>query len=542
MTIEEEDRVIESSSVLSDIFNSDISRIDSIRTYYIAAAELAVTFNTQDIIDIFNRRLNTTTWQRIKASPARFDAVKSVIESTQSKSTPIDAAKEKLETHELVVLICDSILADERLFAMADTAEFYIYSNGVYVLDPADRRIERLIRDRIEKYYKGIGTVKTASVYIVNECKAYLISRSHVDRESIDAAWHSSNHINFKNGLFDISTWTLGPHDPGMLSINQFPVEYNSDAKCPAINDFLDSCELGNSNISMLAEFTGYCLTPDTRYEKALLLLGSGSNGKTVFLNLFKEILGRENFSTESLHSMGKPFRLANMYGKSANVYPDMKDSKVEDLEPFMASVGDDSILTAEKKYKNSFQFRPTAKTIVSANHAPPAHADNYAYFRRWLIIEFPKKFDSSNRDRDLLQKLVVESEKSGFLNMMLAGLKRLRANKQFTDEPEPELIARAYRMNSDPIAVFVEEKCGECRNDDEPTPKNSVFDRYVTWCTENRIEPKSLTAFSHRLKGLGYPPRATHFRDEPRVYYYENLRVLPVRQSIFRNIVVPDK
>jgi len=455
--------------------------------------------------------------------------------ATVNKADPMQSATGttgKMETQELVMYIGDLILARTHMFTMADTSEFYIYTDGVFTPDTAKSQIKELIRRRTEEYYSMVGCPKTASKYFVSECIDYIESRTHISRESLDVLWRESDFINFKNGMYKLSTRTLLPHAPEFFSIVQFPVIFDPAATCPEIDRFLQSCGLDDGNIATLTEFAGLCLTPDVSFEKALLLHGTGSNGKTVVLNLLKTIIGRANFSSESLHSMSKPFRLANLYGKSANVFPDLKGTKVEDLEPFMISVGGDSELTGEKKYQNTFTFHPTAKIVVSANKPPSTHADHTAYYRRWLIIPFTKKFDLATKDRKLIRRLTTEAEKSGFLNAILEGLHRLHERDRFTTEHDITATAIEYRMLSDPIAVFVDEKCTECSDSGGPDPKQVIFNCFVNWCSKNEIEPGSLSKFGRRLKDLGYPAKDYHGKNEPHLYFYENLRLKETRQS----------
>jgi len=75
----------------------------------------------------------------------------------------------------------------------------------------------------------------------------------------------------------------------------------------------------------------------------------------------------------------------------------------------------------------SSFPFVNRAKLTFSCNVVPEVYEDTTAFFRRWIIIQFPHTFDSAKADKDLPKKLTTAEEFSGILNFALEGLNRLR-------------------------------------------------------------------------------------------------------------------
>ena len=68
-----------------------------------------------------------------------------------------------------------------------------------------------------------------------------------------------------------------------------------------------------------------------------------------------------------------------------------------------------------------------------SANKIPESDDETYAYYHRWLILEFEKIFDG-NRDTKLIDKLTKPEELSGLLNLDLIAPKKLRNDNGFKD------------------------------------------------------------------------------------------------------------
>src|SRR5437764_2297723 len=113
-----------------------------------------------------------------------------------------------------------------------------------------------------------------------NEIIAHIKYRTMVNREEFD---NDINVINVKNGLLNIMTDELKPHTPEYLSFVQLPVGYDSNATCPKIIKFLTQV-LSKEDISILVRVLGYCLLRSPCYEKPLMLIGLGRNGKSVLI------------------------------------------------------------------------------------------------------------------------------------------------------------------------------------------------------------------------------------------------------------------
>ena len=425
--------------------------------------------------------------------------------------------------------IGDHILQFDHLFTMRDTNEIYLYQGGVYRSKGTEAILGTKIRELYRQYYANdwmyynpgepLEEIPAATTGFVGETISYVRAYSHVDRTDINA----DRYINFKNGLFDLQEWKFIEHTPEIKSTAQLPVKYDPKAECPEIIRYLKSCELLEENIQVLIEFAGYCLTADVRIQKALMLYGNGSNGKSVFINLLKTILGSDYVSSESIHNLeNDKYRVANLYGKRLNAFPDLKDTPLQTTEVFNILTGNDLELIGERKYQNTFSFTPTAKLLFSANKIPFAYSDNYAYYRRWMLIEFPKTFKKSEINKNLIETLTTDTEMSGFVNLMLDGLNRVMEGWEFSYEPGVDEIKKQYMLHSDNIQVFNEKCLRECRGDEDPTQKRIIYLSYRSWCEENKITPVTPTKFTQRLGKLGRGIRETTKRDEDgRIYSY---------------------
>jgi putative DNA primase/helicase len=451
-------------------------------------------------------------WER---EDYRADTINKAIESTPETYNP-NYKKEKDKKTKIEITfdeIGDRILENHNIFTMRDNGELFIYQDGYYSNEGSESVLDTIIRDTQieiykEKWEEATGEdepekIDKATSKRVSEVLAYIRAYTYVSRSQIDI--EQDGYVNFKNGLFDLKEWKLKPHTPEVRSIAQVPAVYNPTAECPNIKDYMNTCELPQEDQDVLIEFAGYCLISDVSLQRAVMLYGSGSNGKSVFINLLKVILGKSYVSGESLQNLETDkYRVANLYGKRLNAFPDLKDTPLQTNEVFNTLTGNDLELTGERKYQHSFSFRPTTKLLFSANKPPFAHSDNYAYYRRWILIKFPKTFEKEEIKERLIDDLTTEEEISGFINLMLEGLERLQKNRKFSYNAGVEEVERIYLMHSDNVRIFEEECLRDCSGNEEPTEKKRVYSLYCEWCNQNGLTPVKPNAFTMRLGKLG--------------------------------------
>jgi len=378
----------------------------------------------------------------------------------------------------------DEILEKYYMFTHPRTKEIYVYSKGVW-LPKGEEIIAYEVKESLGESFKQ---------YYLNEVTAYIRASTYHQPEEPPA-----NLINLKNGIYDLETDTLKSHSPNLYFFNQIPVEYNPDADCPKIKKFLDEVTGSEEDKQVLIEMAGFCLYRRYIFHKAVMLLGEGSNGKSTFLNLLKEFLGKSNVSSRSLFDLvSNRFAKADLYGKLANIYPDLTDKALVQTGIFKMLTGGDPI-EAEKKYRDPFIFVNYAKLLFSANKLPQVPKDDtYAFFRRWIIITFPNKFEGENCNPNLLDELTDPNELSGFLNLALEGLKRLLKEGRFTLAPSVEEIREDYIRKSDPIKAFCMDMI--VQDAESWVSKQKLYSAFTEYCRKMKLPPVTQKTFFQNI------------------------------------------
>jgi putative DNA primase/helicase len=306
--------------------------------------------------------------------------------------------------------------------------------------------------------------------------------------------------IVIQNGVLNVKTGQLEPFNPEYFMFNALPVKYDTNADCPKFKTFLSEVIPSPENIKVLQEFLGYCLLRNCKFEKAMMLVGEGANGKSTFLYVLTRTLGKQNVSSIPLQVIANNrFALAELYGKMADVYPDLPAVALKDTGLFKSLVTGEMI-SGEYKFRGRFDFEPYAKLLFSCNKMPQTPDDTDAFFRRWLILAFPNQFlaDNPKTDPNLKEKLTTPEELSGILNWALEGLQHLLKQGKFSTGETVEQTRDRYTLLSNPVRAFAEKRLVVASGKVET--KEAVYNAYIQFCGEHNLPTISKNVFSMQL------------------------------------------
>ncbi|WP_430885864.1 DNA primase family protein [Fusibacter sp. JL216-2] len=352
---------------------------------------------------------------------------------------------------------------------------FYSFDEGVWKQVPKFELLQ-FLRDELQEPRFGVWNSRREEEYLKALMRElYLIGEFNEHRHL----------INMQNGMFDTETLELKDHNPDWYSTIQLPIEYDPEAKCPKFLTFLDQIFDGDKELVELAQqWFGYCMSMETKAQKALILYGSGGNGKGVFTDILSQVVGEENIAHVPLNELHKGFSRVTLYGKTLNLSSENEmGGKSMNTQYFKAITGEDTI-TAEQKGKPVFSFRPTAKIVASTNNMPSTRDRSDGYFRRLSMIPFVKSFRGKKQDKHLRDKLLEELP--GIFNWAVEGLVSLKENEyQFVASKASEDLLESYRLEMSPMMVFFE----ECIDHDEEGHRESnkqIYNFFKKWSEDN--------------------------------------------------------
>jgi P4 family phage/plasmid primase-like protien len=404
----------------------------------------------------------------------------------------------------VIKLLADAILAEDH-FAQDAGGKLYRFSGGVY-----RQYAERYIRRRVKEILEEHDAADKWSSHRANEVVEYI-------RTDAPELWERPplNEVNVLNGILNVVTKQLQAHDPAFLSPVQIPVEYDPSATCPEWEKFV--AEVFPEDAQELAfEMPADLITPSRSAQKAILLLGEGSNGKSTYLRALAAVVGSTNVAGASLHKLESDrFATARLIGKLANICPDLPSTHLTETSVFKAITGGDD-LHAEYKYRESFEFRPYCRLVFSANHVPRSGDASHAFFRRWLVIPLERTFEPDEQipREELDAKLADPRELSGVLNRALDVLPRVR-REGFTGSESMREAWEEFKAMTDPVSVFLAQHTIEAAN--AWVTKADLLTAYNRDCDKHGRAGLNKTAFGLALKrarpGIGEAQRTVHGR-----------------------------
>lgn len=391
--------------------------------------------------------------------------------------------------------IADTLMKDFILKTIIDTEEILYYDprDGLYHYGG-----EQLIKREIQSGKYGNGkSLSTISRHWQNEVINIIQAKTYIQRGDIN---NRHQLIHLKNGIYDLNTDTVIEFTPKAISTINIPIVCDPNAYCPKIKKFLSEI-LNEDDIPVIEELFGYCLYRGLPIHKAIMFLGEGANGKSTLLNLFKAFLGDSNVSAVSLQNLdNNRFATSGLNGKLANIVPDIPNKALVHTVIFKSLTGGD-LIRGERKFKEPFDFISYTKLIFSCNKLPETHDDTYAFYRRWILINFPNIFEGKNADKQLINNLTTEVELSGLFNLAIKGLKRLLENGEFTNSESTEEIRERYIWLSDSLKAFVD-KCVEYDSDGWIS-KDDFYNRYAQFCREHKLNAKAKNVVGRELMRL---------------------------------------
>lgn len=400
---------------------------------------------------------------------------------------------------------------------LADDKQWYFY-NGSYWEPDNGRHIELAT----EKVVNSIKTEKPDSSFatktgedkIMNEWRKFIKdSRSHMAKVhmidefkkyvTIDHGLfdHDNMILNTESGYVDLTNGELKDHDIKMMFSEQTTAEYSDNIDAPMWENFLDQIFNHDKElIHYIQKAVGYSATGSTAEQVMFLLLGSGRNGKSVFINTLRNILGSyaKQMSVESIvvHNSGGNAnsdiaRLENtrlVTSSEANEGSRLDESLVKQL------TGGDRIL-ARFLYGKEFEYDPKFKIWMATNHLPFIRGTDEGIWRRLKVIPFSVQIPKDKVDKNLENKL--KSEWTGILNWIVQGA--IMWQREGLEDPEKvKNASRNYRQSMDPLEAFLDECC--IAGGGYSIKTRPLYDTYRDWAKRSNEHLMSMTKFGKEM------------------------------------------
>jgi len=379
------------------------------------------------------------------------------------------------------VTLAQAVL-DEGPLAFGIDDRMWSYRNGVWSPDPhvVANRCTRLLGEQYRRSHTG-------AVYDVIRAGVPVIASDPVP-----------DLINFRDGLLDWRAGAMRAHTPKVFSTVQLPVDYSWDADCGEFEAFLWQV-LPEDMLPTAWELIGYLMLSGNPLHKAVMLTGSGRNGKGTFLRVMTALLGSANVTAVSLHDLvNTRFSTACLFGKIANIAGDIDAGYLENTALLKAVTGGDTV-SAEHKGRDRFDFTPWAVPVFSANRVPPSADVTVGYLSRWLILPFPNSFHGKE-DPDLTARLTTPEELTGIAHRGVASLRNLMERGAFEDTKSGAEAMEEFARKTDQVRMWLNDCAKVDPQNDEWVNRTTLYECYRRWTRRDGHRPVKASEFYDRL------------------------------------------
>jgi putative DNA primase/helicase len=328
--------------------------------------------------------------------------------------------------------------------------------------------------------------------------------------------------LNCPNGILDLRTGELRPHDPKSMLSKIAGADYNPAAACPTWITFLDRIfNSDQATIGFIQRAIGYSLTGDVGEQCLFFAHGDGANGKSTLNGAVHTALGDYATKTPVDTLMikrsdgGINNDVARLAGARAVFATEVTEGKRLD-ESLVKDLTGGDVITARYLHREFFEFTPVFKLWLYGNHKPAIRGTDEGIWRRIKLIPFEVTIPEAEWDRKLPEKL--RGELAGILAWAVKGC--LAWQKEGLQPPKKVKDAtQAFRQQEDVLGKFIDECC--IKGEIASVTAGDLLKTYRLFTGNNDMAPQT---FSKIMQESGY---VTNGKDNHGRALYKGLGLL---------------
>ena len=398
--------------------------------------------------------------RRIATSAMRW--APNVMGGLSDKDTDLDNAR-------LTMRVADDNLrwrSDDSRWTVWDGRKWgtdaYRFTYTMEVLAVLDTMIERVIAEQGPRAAKDLLQKRTA-IKMANRNHAMWKMMSHLpgvtrQNEEFDADPYL---LNVQNGVVDLRTGDLLPHDKKLLLSKIAAYEYDPKADYGEWDDFVLWCCAGNAEQAhWLQVVLGQALIGTQLEHMVVFMFGTGANGKTQITDAILRTIGDYGLesSAELLIAKGKDSvhveMVASLFGSRIVVCPEPEKGSYWAAARVKSLTGGDEI-RARHLYGREFSFKPSHTLIVHGNYQPEIRDLSMGFRRRMNLVPFSSYIRPEDRVKNYGEKLAGP----GVLRWLVQGAVYYCANG-IPPSQRVRAATEAYIGEQDQFARFVADTC----------------------------------------------------------------------------------
>lgn len=384
-----------------------------------------------------------------------------------------------------------------RKFDHAKVAERLVTERGACLIDG----MTPAVRDSDGRYVLGWDAFDGAIIEMAPGCtstnrkEAKLYVQATAPRRS-QSPW---NLMAFANGVLDVLTLDFREFGEDDLIANVIPHAWNPDAECGVVDSTFAKMAAGDPAAQMnLIEIIGICMARSSvRFPYCPVLIGTGSNGKSTYMRMLKQVLGDGNISALQPRELSARFMASHMVGKLANLGDDIANGYLDGGEcAAIKRVATGDTMFTDVKGGSGYKFEPYATMVFACNDFPRVADTSDGFLRRLFAVEFAATFsrDDADYDMDIGDKLATEEAMEYACKIGVEGLRHVIANGGLTENRANERVKGDIAESSNSALQWVNDD-GITAEDIIGKTKDEAYTLYEKWCRDNGYSRTALSA-----------------------------------------------
>lgn len=334
----------------------------------------------------------------------------------------------------------------------------------------------------------------------VNMSKAFGLTHS-------GSEWNPNRHmLNVHNGVLDLISRELVPHDKSYLMTKMFGAAYDPQARCPEFTCFIEAAVPDEGMRTYLQRALGYSLLGDADQRSMFVIFGPSGTGKSTLMDTIREVFADYGLTapagtfrspkgdkgpTNDLHALrGSRFVTTSETAESASFDEDL----------LKRLTGRDRV-QSRALYQEHVEWVPECTLWLATNHMPKFNSDDDAIWRRTKMIPFNTVFLGADQVPDMARSILAP-EADGILNWLLEGLAQY-LEYGLGEPAEISELAKEQRMQSDSVARFMDDRLADGHLELEEgglVKANELYALYAEWCRQAGERPLGSRRFTNRL------------------------------------------
>lgn len=404
------------------------------------------------------------------------------------------------------------------------------WDGGRWVDDPdggEPRRVSKTIADAL---WAEAGP--NASMSLVKFCRdaasrrgidaAAALAKSESGVEiAADAFDAAACEINCGNGILNLDTMMLRPHDPAARMTRMANVTFDPRAECPRWAHFIAEVMLGDDDMAAyLQRSLGLALSGDVSEQILWCHWGTGANGKSLLFSVLAEILGDyaapipADVLVTAAGERDREKSVARLVGRRL-CYAQEPDEGGKLAEGSLKAITGGDRLTARLEWERARVVTPTWHVHVCMNQLPQVRGTDYGLWRRLHIVRWGRTFSpEEQRPRAEIEKELL-AEAPGIFRWLCDGFSAWRKGGLRPPSCVTTLTER-YRQYSDSVSRWLASD-EVARDDGAVTPAGELYAAYCRYCIEEGCHAVTQAMFGRSLEGNGITkerPKAGPWRD----------------------------